>query len=239
MSDGVPPWLVDDPKEIAALWSAVEGITFTDDQPPTTEEINQQCRLFTDEEWDLYNKTLEESEECVYYIYPGFDTIELPANVAQIGVHVPLPVAEEEEPLMYANLMDDSKAAIDHYNNENGTNFEVVKVLKANWRLVEGAHIYITFQAENKTTGAFDNFQAIIYVFVAVREVQLVRLEPKKSQLLQESGKEARLDWPSKKKARLDLMSPSESKCTPRSLNSESHYLSSRSLLFIMWFSFL
>lgn len=60
-----------------------------------------------------------------------------------------------------------------------------MKVLKANWRLVEGADIYITFQAENKTTGAFDNFQAIIYVFVGVREVQLVRLEPKKSQLLQ------------------------------------------------------
>lgn len=70
MSDGVPPWLVDDPKEIAALWSAVEGITFTDDQPPTTEEINQECRPFTNEEWDLYKKTLEESEECVYYIYP-------------------------------------------------------------------------------------------------------------------------------------------------------------------------
>lgn len=49
----------------------------------------------------------------------GFDTIDLPANVAQTGVHVLLPVSEEEEPLEYANLIDDSQAAINHYNNEN------------------------------------------------------------------------------------------------------------------------
>lgn len=66
-----------------------------------------------------------------------------------------------------------------------GTNFEVVKVLKANCHFIQGARTYITFQAEDKATASFGNFQAIVYVFIGVNEVQLVRLEPKKSQLLQ------------------------------------------------------
>lgn len=211
MDDGVPPWLVDDPKEIAALWSGLGGIT-SDDQPPTTQETREEWRRMTGEEWDLYHKTLEESE--------GFDTIDLAPNVVEFGIHVPLLVSEEEEPDKYADLIEDSRSALEKYNNENGTNFEVVKVLKANCHFIQGARTYITFQAEDKATASFGNFQAIVYVFIGVNEVQLVRLEPKKSQLLQENDKEARLDLPSKEKAGLGSIGPNESKCTPGSLHS-------------------
>lgn len=64
-----------------------------------------------------------------------------------------------------------------------GTNFQFVKVLKANVEFSGSCIYYLTFQAEDTASGAFENFQArVILHYTLERKVDLVRLEPKKSQ---------------------------------------------------------
>ncbi|XP_073103786.1 uncharacterized protein [Elaeis guineensis] len=76
---------------------------------------------------------------------------------------------------------DFSELALKKYNNDNGTNYELVEVVKVNMRIVSGVIFYITFTAKDAdaTDGVPEVFQArVVNLINNGVEVCLCRLKP-------------------------------------------------------------
>ncbi|KAI7999372.1 UPF0725 protein [Camellia lanceoleosa] len=73
-----------------------------------------------------------------------------------------------------------SKRAIAEFNLKNSTNFQFVKVHKANARVVSGLVYYITFAAKDPAATEFEIFQVSLYAPIAADiRIYLCRIKPK------------------------------------------------------------
>ncbi|KAG5554030.1 hypothetical protein RHGRI_011784 [Rhododendron griersonianum] len=90
----------------------------------------------------------------------GFDAWQCPENITEMGLIKTLLVSKEGSPDEYEKFNQLSQFALDQYNDQQGTNFQFVKVLKANVEFSGSCIYYLTFQAEDTSSGAFENFQA-------------------------------------------------------------------------------
>ncbi|XVF88712.1 hypothetical protein PTKIN_Ptkin19aG0072500 [Pterospermum kingtungense] len=97
---------------------------------------DEEERDFTEEEAKLYYDAIAASG--------GFDVPDFPKEVNFCGMIIPLPV--DEHTLEKLQLL--SVAAINTFNDYNGTNYKVVQVEKAMHRTSCGINYYITFQAK-------------------------------------------------------------------------------------------
>ncbi|KAI8560602.1 hypothetical protein RHMOL_Rhmol04G0270800 [Rhododendron molle] len=98
-----------------------------------------------------YNRPLID----LYASTHGFDAWQCPENITEMGLIRTLFVSEEESPDEYEKFNHLSQFALDQYNNQQafpcvcGTNFQFVKVLKANDEFSGSYIYYLTFQAED------------------------------------------------------------------------------------------
>ncbi|KAG5543298.1 hypothetical protein RHGRI_016134 [Rhododendron griersonianum] len=77
-----------------------------------------------------------------------------------------------------------AKLAIKGYNEEYGTTYKFVKLIRVNSSAVGGVLNFITFQAKDGKPGSRpQNFQTRVYQCIEKTEVQFCRLEQKKSTL--------------------------------------------------------
>ncbi|KAI8000403.1 hypothetical protein LOK49_LG09G00108 [Camellia lanceoleosa] len=73
-----------------------------------------------------------------------------------------------------------SKKAIAEFNLKNSTNFQFVKVHKANARVVSGLVYYITFAAKDPAATEFEIFQVSLHAPIrADIKIYLCRIKPK------------------------------------------------------------
>lgn len=111
--------------------------------PEGVEEIDQDV-------WTKYFKEIEESEGFDIYHYPG---------LCLMARFTPLDVDN-----FSSDMAELSKAAIVHFNKEKIKNYKWEKVETANAQLCgAGVNYYITFQAKDFVTNAFDTFQALVW----------------------------------------------------------------------------
>ncbi|KAG5554029.1 hypothetical protein RHGRI_011784 [Rhododendron griersonianum] len=103
-----------------------------------------------------YNRPLID----LYASTHGFDAWQCPENITEMGLIKTLLVSKEGSPDEYEKFNQLSQFALDQYNDQQGTNFQFVKVLKANVEFSGSCIYYLTFQAEDTSSGAFENFQA-------------------------------------------------------------------------------
>ncbi|KAI8001366.1 UPF0725 protein [Camellia lanceoleosa] len=73
-----------------------------------------------------------------------------------------------------------SKRAIAEFNLKNSTNFQFVKVHKANARVVSGLVYYITFAAKDPAATEFEIFQVSLYAPIGADiKIHLCQIKPK------------------------------------------------------------
>ncbi|XP_027161775.1 uncharacterized protein LOC113762504 [Coffea eugenioides] len=100
------------------------------------------------DKWSKYYQEIRESE--------GFDINHYPGCCIMAPYH-PFNAARQ-------NLFDYSVAAVNDFNQKEGTKYKLEKVEKANARLWGcGANHYITFQARESVADALKTFQALVW----------------------------------------------------------------------------
>ncbi|GMP75712.1 hypothetical protein CsSME_00032700 [Camellia sinensis var. sinensis] len=129
-------------------------------------EIEQQFQM-THEDSLRYNKQVKESG--------GFDVETFP-NCSNCIIR---PLGKLDKRLR-KKLECYSKRAIAEFNLKNSTNFQFVKVHKANARLVSGLVYYITFAAKDPAATKFEIFQVSLHAPIrADIKIYLCRIKPK------------------------------------------------------------
>ncbi|WMV44046.1 hypothetical protein MTR67_037431 [Solanum verrucosum] len=117
--------------------------------------------------WDKYYKQIKESE--------GFDIQDFPGRCWMTTVF-PLPYYLDD-PENYNKLKDYASKALKLYNDDNGTCFEVDKMLKVNGGGCSDFIYYLTFTVKN---GVDDIFQAkVVEEMDFSLEFPIVRPKPK------------------------------------------------------------
>ncbi|KAF7128938.1 hypothetical protein RHSIM_Rhsim10G0206900 [Rhododendron simsii] len=131
---------------------------------PSPEVPRIRVRNFTNEEREIYNKMVFESD--------GFDCPYVPPEIAIPGILKPVKVEQLK------GLEDMADLALKHYNAQNNTSYQFVKVIKANMRWDGGSTYNITFQAKDNTTCSPPrNFQARVTKFMDNTKVLFCRVE--------------------------------------------------------------
>ncbi|KAI8536951.1 hypothetical protein RHMOL_Rhmol10G0296800 [Rhododendron molle] len=131
---------------------------------PSPEVPRIRVRHFTDEEREIYNKMVFESD--------GFDCPYVPPEIAIPGILKPVEVEQLK------GLEDMADLAMEHYNYQNNTSYQFVKVIKANMRWDGGSTYNITFQAKDDTTCSPPrNFQARVTKFMDNTKVLFCKVE--------------------------------------------------------------
>ncbi|XP_049377118.1 uncharacterized protein LOC125841973 [Solanum stenotomum] len=121
--------------------------------------------------WDKYYKQIKESE--------GFDIQDFPGRCWMTTVF-PLPYYLDD-PENYNKLKDYASKALKLYNDDNGTCYEVDKMLKVNGGGCSDFIYYLTFTVKN---GVEDIFQAkVVEEMDFSLEFPIVRPKPKASDL--------------------------------------------------------
>ncbi|KAG6600694.1 hypothetical protein SDJN03_05927, partial [Cucurbita argyrosperma subsp. sororia] len=144
------------------------------------EEIDSDDEFFQ----DGYH-TITKKEEMEYYCAveesQGFDVPDF-GNVYAFSLITPMKL--HEVPGMLKEVQISANEAIKHYNNENGTNFEVVDIVKANHSGCCGSMYDITFNVKPIGTSVeFPpiTFQAKVYYAIPIKDiidVELCRPKP-------------------------------------------------------------
>uniref|UniRef100_A0A2N9FLC9 Cystatin domain-containing protein n=1 Tax=Fagus sylvatica TaxID=28930 RepID=A0A2N9FLC9_FAGSY len=88
------------------------------------------------------------------------------------------PISEPWSDSRKKRFGDYSKEAIEKYNTEQKKNFKFKEVVKANAKVVQGVDYYITFKAEDASTGVIQTFQTLVYDGIKEREITLIRIKP-------------------------------------------------------------
>ncbi|KAK2972179.1 hypothetical protein RJ640_030724 [Escallonia rubra] len=107
-------------------------------------------------DWIKYLKQVKASE--------GFDIDDFAPIIAQVAYDITIPMGPMEtwEDKEVEMVFGNAKKAIAKFNDENGTNYEFVDVVKANYDIVAGYIFYITFLAK-AADGGIETFQAKVY----------------------------------------------------------------------------
>ncbi|KAG5550814.1 hypothetical protein RHGRI_015691 [Rhododendron griersonianum] len=124
---------------------------------------------FTEEEAKTYNKIVLETD--------GFGIIYVPPGVCTPGLLVPakMEVVDEEGSPMLDDL---AELAVVQYNNDNETSYQVVKIIRVNFRFDGWMFYNMTFQARDDKAGSPPrNFQARIRKFANETMVDFCRFE--------------------------------------------------------------
>ncbi|XP_023521678.1 uncharacterized protein LOC111785518 [Cucurbita pepo subsp. pepo] len=93
-------------------------------------------------------RTLTKKEEMEYFRAvkesEGFDVPDF-GNVYAFGLILEIPLHDKGFSRILEEVWISTNEAIKYYNNENGTNFEVVDIVKVNHAGTCGTRFYITF----------------------------------------------------------------------------------------------
>ncbi|KAF7140303.1 hypothetical protein RHSIM_Rhsim06G0038400 [Rhododendron simsii] len=133
-------------------------------------------RAFTPEQRQAHFERVKETE--------GFHVGYVPLGSRLSGMICPVPLSQCGS--REKNL---AKLAIKGYNEEHGTTYKFVKLIRLNFSVGGGELNFITFQAKDGKPGSRpQNFQTRVYQRVEKTEVQFCRLEQKKSTLPEGPG---------------------------------------------------
>ncbi|KAI8549746.1 hypothetical protein RHMOL_Rhmol06G0049300 [Rhododendron molle] len=127
-------------------------------------------RAFTPEQRQAHFERVKETE--------GFHVGYVPLGSRLVGgMTCPLPLSQ-----CGSGKKNLAKLAIKSYNEEYGTTYKFVKLIRVNFSAVGGVLNFITFQAKDGKPGSRpQNFQTRVYQCLEKTEVQFCRLEQKKS----------------------------------------------------------
>ncbi|XVE98021.1 hypothetical protein REPUB_Repub03eG0069400 [Reevesia pubescens] len=120
-------------------------------------------REMTDSENKTYSAALRDSD--------GFDVPYFP-DTCDVGMILPIPMKENTQEYLFPFAV----AGINQYNEEYGTNYEVVRVEKCMSQVVCGIKYYITFHAKPKNKIASDGssdieiFEALVFMGIPEKE---------------------------------------------------------------------
>ncbi|KAG6600691.1 hypothetical protein SDJN03_05924, partial [Cucurbita argyrosperma subsp. sororia] len=117
-----------------------------------------------------YFRAVEESE--------GFDVPDF-GKVKVFSCSLIIPIDMHENSWMLKEVRISANKAIEHYNKENGTNFEVVEIVKANHSGCCGSMYYITFNVKpigTSTEFSPITFQAKVYYAIPIKDIIDVEL---------------------------------------------------------------
>ncbi|KAG5543295.1 hypothetical protein RHGRI_016134 [Rhododendron griersonianum] len=128
-------------------------------------------RGFTFEQKQAHFKRVKETD--------GFHVGYVPLGSRLGGMICPVPLSQ-----CGSGKNNLAKLAIKGYNEEYGTTYKFVKLIRVNSSAVGGVLNFITFQAKDGKPGSRpQNFQTRVYQCIEKTEVQFCRLEQKKSTL--------------------------------------------------------
>lgn len=156
-----------DEKQVHGPPEKKQKIEETNIDPMTMNDEDDELPDMTDEEMALYGRQVKESG--------GFDVDNFTHSFSIGRIE---PISEPWSDSRKKRFGDYSKEAIEKYNTEQKKNFKFKEVVKVNTQVVQGIDYYITFKAEDASTGVIQTFQTLVYDGIGEREIILIRIKP-------------------------------------------------------------
>uniref|UniRef100_A0A5B6Z325 Cystatin domain-containing protein n=1 Tax=Davidia involucrata TaxID=16924 RepID=A0A5B6Z325_DAVIN len=131
---------------------------------------SEASEIMPEKDWEAYVDQVNASD--------GFDVDDFSHHEA-LAIITPLRNLCGESPDLEI-VNKNSVFAITDYNKKHNANYELVKVVKANARVVQGVYYFITFEAKDAVDGHSKIFQAMVLDGFGLRpsEVDFCRLKP-------------------------------------------------------------